>query len=199
MALRGIVWVIWADLGYGSTVRASAARSRGRCAGRRRRGRTRRRGVRSCQPRCTLPHVPRAVFVTGGSGRGCGHAGRRRSSARSNLESQKAIRIPQPARSSQGWHVCIMSDFCAPSTALPAAPRAGFRPNSPPFSPTHFHEDPASLATFRCRNDGGQRPEVRSGGRGSGLSAQFARPARHRVQSLARGVTRRAARPGRGS
>jgi hypothetical protein len=76
------------------------------------------------------------------SGRGCGHAGRRRSSARLNLESQKAIRIPQPARSSQGLHVCIMSDFCAPSTALPAAPRAGFRPLSPPFSPTHFHEEP---------------------------------------------------------
>ena len=96
--LRGIVWVIWA---YRSAVRASAARGQGRCADPpQARSRTRRRSVRSCQP--SLPQVPRSVFATGRSGRGCGHAGRRRSSARSNLESQKAIRIPQPARSSQG-------------------------------------------------------------------------------------------------
>lgn len=32
-------------------------------------------------------------------------------------------------------------DFCAASTALPAAPRARFPPLIPTFSPTHFHED----------------------------------------------------------
>src|SRR6266478_2045591 len=33
-------------------------------------------------------------------------------------------------------------DFCAASTALPAAPRAGFPPLIPTFSPTRFHEEP---------------------------------------------------------
>lgn len=36
----------------------------------------------------------------------------------------------------------MMPDFYAPARMLPAAPRAGFRPLYPQFSPTHFHKNP---------------------------------------------------------
>jgi hypothetical protein len=38
-------------------------------------------------------------------------------------------------------------DFCAASTALPAAPRAGFPLLIPTFSPTRFHEEPLKFST----------------------------------------------------
>ena len=39
-----------------------------------------------------------------------------------------------------------MPDFCTPSSTPPAAPRAGFRPLSPTFSPTRIHEEPSKRA-----------------------------------------------------
>jgi hypothetical protein len=55
---------------------------------------------------------------------------------------REAIRLPQSARSSPGWHARITPDFCAPSRTRPAAPRAGSRPLSPTFSPTRKGEEP---------------------------------------------------------
>jgi hypothetical protein len=65
--------------------------------------------------------------------------------ARARPEPRNAIRIPQSARSSWSWHVPIMPDSRAASSAFPTAPRAGVRTLSPLFSPTHFHEDPENV------------------------------------------------------
>ena len=73
---------------------------------------------------------------------------------RTRTEPGKARHIPQPSRSSRGRHAVVMRDFCAPSKALLAAPRAGFRLLRPPFSPTHFHEDPIYIRTENERKLG---------------------------------------------
>ncbi len=62
----------------------------------------------------------------------------------------KAIRIPQPARSSWRWHASIMPDSCVAAPVFPPAATAGLRTLSPLFSPTHFHEDLKKKARSFC-------------------------------------------------
>src|SRR6266852_2806051 len=51
-------------------------------------------------------------------------------------------------------------DFCAASTALPAAPRAGFPPLIPTFTPTRFHEEPEMIVGQHERPPAAVAPSV---------------------------------------
>src|SRR5713226_2943279 len=149
LALRGIVWVIWADFGDRGPVRTSAACGSGPWAGDTLHRGARRRGAdgsATWQLRCPptrptghcfdrqvrdraraygSPKITCAVELGWNPGTRCAsHSRRRRRGG--------GMRVSWP-------------DFCAASTALPAAPRAGFPPLIPTFSPTRLHEEPEMI------------------------------------------------------
>ena len=144
-ALRGIVWVIWADLGYGSTVRASAARSRGRCAGRRRRGRAPPPGRAVMPAALHAPaRPPRRVCDrrVGERMRACGSA---------KILRTIELGIPEgDTHLTAGTVVAAVAcvyhvRFLRSPDSASSRTQSGVPPPQPPFLPTHFHEDPHFL------------------------------------------------------
>lgn len=95
-------------------------------------------------PACTGPHVPQAAAVTGAVGTGRGRPWSPKICHTVGLIGDLARQTHARADTVVPTLECAtsMPDFCTPSRTPPAAPRAGFGPLSPTFSPTRIPEEP---------------------------------------------------------